>query len=1465
MADFNLLASLKTLGAGHPTTDNTVIATNLDGDSSSGFSAGSSSSVLNASTTQPTRAELLRATHQLVDGLLRMQSKASSSAPGYLSAVLPCLFKLLNNPSQDVRIAADEGINKLIKLLRVSMTHQVILELFVELKRNQSSRTVAASLSKFASLVNRIRISKRRFYMTELLPVLITVCERTEEPIFEALSDHFATIASYLFHYATESELREFLRRQRIHLSSDTALIRRSIAQLLVSTCQYSRYPFPLLRLLLQDTVAELNSPDRPAISRCTGLFNTIRYLSIAWQQTLASNCNGLWMETKQTLTSVSRTRISPESSSRLTSTSARSSEGNCTDIAGFPSNSSTVADLPMDLSERDCQLWSLAFFTCLDYGTSCSISVSTAALEALLQLLTARHPMMLYPRQWLSRSMHWVLRQTEPLLFEGPPVDATSRALEPDDPIELQRFGRIMRNESTNTLSSSAALSTRLHDANPPSTRMFGLTGETDDRLEHRSVSSLSLASSLDADPELSSAHQLVCQQLSAVKARLARTEPQAGHQRSQSDEDYSVDLFVANSSYTSSDPSVIVLNLTPSESAGGEARTNHSSTRLEHCPVRLLTLTELLSYMAPKDPVSLLATDWLISYLSVQFGLINNSSSDLPRPIVQLRTSSQLLAIACLIQLVQMHPIRFVDRLPLDLCCSSDVAPLKGDCPTGVDLIIDLLTTSTDPQVRGQLCLLIGQLIAAYLVQQRLLELHDVTDRSMRRLFTCLDSLLSSEVSGTTYRLALAGLRSCANAVLGCAPTESSVPNGTTNLLIDLLNCIARQFTPAARHSYRLVRLEFLHLVRELDWITLNYLESCKLSRPVCAPLTYLTRPTRLFDLAWIETWRLLSDSESDVRDLASVTLTGSLMVVLPTVSDDLLPTFVQRSLERRLQFWYPCEFSIFHLPIMSYGLLDCWNAQSVPPCLSGLPVELDVGPAGLLDLPASAWLLYAESVKKIPCSSTERCRQLSRGVHVPGSSRLFRECVAGLLELPCASLIPDDRYMIHGIVRCLNRLLGQTHILAFTDIWYEAVPSSQIQEDSAIDGRSCLERQHRPRIALLSWQCLTLLSATALTTCDLDLHIDLLQLCTGCLTRWALCSLTEGSIPTGIRSMSLDLRHSYTRFALSLLHHVARVLFVLWHVVEDLQPSLVPPSGAHADPFNPDPSLSLLHSIAQISQSDELPTTSSVTKTNANSVPSRKLAPGEAQRRPMSARLGSPLKKAQSDSPSSETRRILGYFSHLPHYMALYQTLRTAFQTYKISLNSSCSQDRLMHFLQTYLHTLGRLMGNLRLAETAPYSDELLTYVAVLYHWHPGACLEASTQILRAFVGTNLVSHWDSQLTELYNLALGAKPWPPSQVCTKETALGSCSPAPNEKTMTDLSERSHNPLDKLFDQHTQRTHILLSPTHSVSVIASWLGLDQLSRTPITAWIRFARQWRIPLPLTSKASSIKVSNVAF
>ncbi|KAH8854940.1 Mediator of RNA polymerase II transcription subunit 21 [Schistosoma japonicum] len=61
------------------------------------------------------RSESLRIIHNLVEGLLRVQTRDSSTATRHLGVVLSSLFRFLSDSNSDVRIAADEGLNKLIK------------------------------------------------------------------------------------------------------------------------------------------------------------------------------------------------------------------------------------------------------------------------------------------------------------------------------------------------------------------------------------------------------------------------------------------------------------------------------------------------------------------------------------------------------------------------------------------------------------------------------------------------------------------------------------------------------------------------------------------------------------------------------------------------------------------------------------------------------------------------------------------------------------------------------------------------------------------------------------------------------------------------------------------------------------------------------------------------------------------------------------------------------------------------------------------------------------------------------------------------------------------------------------------------------------------------------------------------------------------------------------------------------
>ena len=60
---------------------------------------------------------LLKDILQLSDSFLAMQSLAPSSAVNYLSFVTGALFELVSHPDPDVRMAADEGINQIVKVV----------------------------------------------------------------------------------------------------------------------------------------------------------------------------------------------------------------------------------------------------------------------------------------------------------------------------------------------------------------------------------------------------------------------------------------------------------------------------------------------------------------------------------------------------------------------------------------------------------------------------------------------------------------------------------------------------------------------------------------------------------------------------------------------------------------------------------------------------------------------------------------------------------------------------------------------------------------------------------------------------------------------------------------------------------------------------------------------------------------------------------------------------------------------------------------------------------------------------------------------------------------------------------------------------------------------------------------------------------------------------------------------------
>ncbi|TNN16187.1 Huntingtin isoform 2 [Schistosoma japonicum] len=1467
------------------------------------------------------RSESLRIIHNLVEGLLRVQTRDSSTATRHLGVVLSSLFRFLSDSNSDVRIAADEGLNKLIKFLRSSMTHLILFELLMELKRNQNSRSVSAALSKFAALSPQIRTSKRRFYAINLLPILVSICEQEDDLLFENLIDSFRPIAIELFYYANEKELRNFIRSQFTRLSSDSALVRRSIAQLLVITCQSSRAPLTLLRYLLHLILTEMdslieNSQSEPIKVNCdkspssfsstaywTGLFNAVRYLSIGWDQ-FSKN-----FTKSQTFLDLN---MSPPSSSRLDILNTVHSRLIDTENPELPNpddsislsfnhhSPNTEVDSPKTLSKMsyldfDNKLWSKAFFMCLHHAsnlsTSNSLMVQTASLEAFVQLLTVRRPFFLFPQSWLRCVKSCSPRSSSPASsfnhysnFDKANNDRLEDNViselssdqyklhknklridsnifkESDDFVPTNQFSRTFSLESVDNKSSSSDFQ----------------SVDNRDTFFIRSASSSSLISSVKVDlNETVLNDQEIQNQLSIVRAQLARDEGKSMNNKNDdifSDLGYDIIYDSSrNAESTQTDESHDSL-------IGNDHIRGQESASVYFPKFYPLNLVDLISRLSNQDePINLSQTDWLLPFLLLSFDMMPSTQKtstmkfQWPRPLNSPRTSLHLLVINCLAQLAQLNPIIFFVKLNGNQCCSDDQLNMEEvHWPTANDVILEFLNNSTDPQLQGQLCILIGNLIASYLVWRNLnyhefdcvFNNHKFDEyATLEHLFIKLESYLNINVSGITLRWALSGLRTCSNVLLSCADRDSSLHPNRSDVSSDkllvyrFLKALTSIVIHASRHPYRLVRRELLILVIELDWASIGYLEGTLKTLEFAQSPLFSVKPTRLIDLTWIECWRILCDSDPDLRHKASIALislasnlTSGICDHLGISTGGLLPNRIDRS----LRYWLSQPYSQTKSKVSCYSLVGSLGVHGLPPCLSTLPMEMDVGPTGRQ--------FYQSQMSQLLCMDSEN-NKASNEVTIfrassTGATRLFRDCLTALMELPCSSFLPEDHYMLFGVVGCLNQLIGFSHLLSHSHLWFDSVCVSSIasSESTSSNENPIQPTRRRSRLSLLSWHCLTLLSSAPITSIDLELQSSLLNLCTGCVIRWSVYTLLNKSSKreNNDELSTSDNQQPFTRFALAFMQHLMRVCCVLWHVLEaipipqysqfDSVTTKIPISSIYSGI-----SESFMHSVANLAQTSN---NFSMSKVNQETITSTATTGNSgisstdtsSKKRNYGTKLSGSLRKHLSIPRYSPTfTSSLGYFANLPQYISLYKTLKVAYKSFKISSDLSGSNDRLMNLLQTCLHSFGRLLENLHFNEIAPYADELLVYLTSFYNWKPGPCLELSTQLLRAFVGTNLCSQWDDQLSQLYSDALNFSFYRQDSNNEKETY-----------SRIGVQNTISLHIRKLLDQNKTSTNYLWDQSIlDENKACCWIAIPELRQAPISAWIRFARQRRIPVGL--------------
>ncbi|KAL5106883.1 hypothetical protein TcWFU_005808 [Taenia crassiceps] len=677
----------------------------------------------------------------------------------------------------------------------------------------------------------------------------------------------------------------------------------------------------------------------------------------------------------------------------------------------------------------------------------------------------------------------------------------------------------------------------------------------------------------------------------------------------------------------------------------------------------------------MEPEDENEILATS-MHSFLGLfahRFGLMSGAPST-------ARAAAQSLAVACLAKLsLTLPPGLFFEPLqPTSQPSEEEDEAAKS--VTGIEMALHLMHHS-DPQVRGNACLLVGNILHststhALIKSSSGLDVHK--HLQIYRLVCGLDDLLASEKSGITYRMALKALRSCANTLLHLPAVVPVVDMETESVSVRLLQCLAARLVDSTRHPYRLVRRETLFLVASLDWDQLEHLERAWFGRHRNGTSKRLVEATPLSIVAWNECLRLFADADRSLgreafhsllalsRRVPSADLQKTQMNDVDLESIDTAAVDLFESSALTGQNVVACD-----LPVAQ----DCYFSTVSGFADDLLCVTKDLPVYLRFSAPPS---LSTQEVKPLPphrsCLWRQRRRRI-RGLH-----RVFRELVDSLLELSPICDSQENRSMMHSLIFGLAELLGRPPITSNHVLWYTPSPLPQSldtgNENTTISpAHFALQHyQRRPKMALLLWHCISQLSISPLALTDLALQAELLCLASGCALRWGVSSLLEGSIPAGGK-MELHQDHAFTRASGALLKHVIKLLAIFWHVFKGAKPNSAASAASILSSLVGGNSASSPVPIASAPIGGPAASPSTVTTTINTS---------QTKSRPIFG-----LQFIQTTEAEEEGNRLLlggrethGYFADSQQYMQLYNTIRTSFEAFKVILEKVGTASLMAH---------------------------------------------------------------------------------------------------------------------------------------------------------------------------------------
>ncbi|XP_050803209.1 huntingtin isoform X2 [Gopherus flavomarginatus] len=1207
------------------------------------------------------------------------------------------LFLLCSDDAEsDVRMVADECLNKVIKALMDSNLPRLQLELYKEIKKNGASRSLRAAVWRFAELAHLVRPQKCRPYLVNLLPCLTRISKRPEESVQETVAAAIPKIMAAFGNFANDNEIKVLLKAFIANLKSSSPTIRRTAAGSAVSICQHSRrtqYFYTWLLNVLLGLLVPVED-EHPTLL-ILGVLLTLRYLiPLLQQQVKDTSLKGSFGVTRK------ETEISPS-------------------------------------PDQLIQVYELT----LHYTQHQDHNVVTGALELLQQLFRTPPPDLLHALttsggitqvsvskdESISRSRSGSIVEfiatggssCSPCLsrkLKGKVLLGEEEGLE-DDPetrseVSTATFAASMKSEITSELASSSGVSSAgsivSSAADPTGHDIITEQPRSQHALQSDSVdlTSCDLASTTtegEEDDMLSRSSS----QISTVQSD-PTMDLNDGTQASSPVSDSSQTTTEGpDSAVTPSDSSEIILEGTESQYSGMQIgqlqdeedeaanvlhddssepfrnsslalqqphllkNMGHSRQPSDSSVDRFMAKEETVESVDHENKPSRIKGDighytdgnsaplvHCVRLLSASFLLTGEKGALVPDR--EVRVSVKALAVSCVGAAVALHPESFFSKLyktPLETM-GEEYEQYVSDVLNYID--------HGDPQIRGATAILCGTIVYSILNKSRF----DVENwlanvrSSTGNLFSLVDCIpllqkTLKDESSVTCKLACAAVRHCIMSLCSSSYCELGL-----QLIINLLTL--------KNSSYWLVRTELLETLAEIDFRLVSFLEgkADNLHRGVHHYTGLLKLQDRVLNNVVIY---LLGDEDPRVRHIAA----ASLMRLVP-------------------KLFYNCD----------QGQADPVVAVARDQSSVYLKLLMHETP------PPSHFAV----------STITRTYRGYNMVQSPTDVTMENNLSRVISAISQALTTSTTRALTFGCCEALCLLSTTFPVCTWTVGWHCGASQLSPSEESR---KSCTIGMAGMVLSLLS---------TAWFPLDLSAHQDALILAGNLLAASAPKSLknpwaTEEDMNPGAAKQEEPWPALADRTLVTLVEqlfsHLLKTINICAHVVDDVAPG--PAIKATLPSLSNPPSLSPIRRKGKEKE------------------------PVEQTSVPMSPKKGSETNPAtrQTDTsgpaPTSKSSS-LGSFYHLPSYLKLYDVLKATHANYKVTLDLQNNIEKFGGFLRSALDVLSQILELATLQDIGKCVEEILGYLKSCFNREPMMATVCVQQLLKTLFGTNLASQYD-----------------------------------------------------------------------------------------------------------------------